>query len=148
MNYQKTLIIACNLALLTTGAIAQPTMLNAVRPVTDTILPSDYVGTLKVFTATEQRPDGDDTFRYPHTDYEIYTANGKRFEKVDNGMTQLEETPTEVTLPKGRYIVEAQSETEGFVRVPVIIQTGRTTVVNLEQDNGLRRDVEVGTMTK
>jgi hypothetical protein len=148
MNYQKTLVIACNLALLTTGAIAQPKTLDPVGPETETLQPSDYVGTLKVYTATEQRPDGDETYRYPHTDYEIYKADGKRLEKVDNGMDQLDETPTAVTLPRGRYTVEAESETNGFVRVPVVIQTGRTTVVNLEQDQTPRGHVEVGAITE
>lgn len=148
MKYTKTLVIACNLALLTTGAFAQPTLLNAVGPETEIHQASDCVGTLEVFSATEQVPDGEDTYRYPHTDYEIYNANGKHLKWVRNGALQLDENPTDVTLPKGRYIVQAQSETGGLVRVPVVIGTGRTTVVNLEQNHALHGEVEVGCTTK
>jgi hypothetical protein len=61
---------------------------------------------------------------------------------------QLDETPTAVTLPRGRYIVQAQSETDGLVRVPVVVETGRTTVIKLEQDHALHGDVEVGPINK
>ena len=45
MKYTKTLIIACNLALLTPGAFAQPPLLNAVGPDTLNLAADDYVGT-------------------------------------------------------------------------------------------------------
>jgi hypothetical protein len=148
MKYSKTLAVLCNLSLLTTGALAQPTLLGTVRPARETLHASDYVGTLKVFSTTEQRPDGDDTYRYPHTDYEIYKRNGTLFKRVDNGWTQLDETPTAVTLLKGRYFVQAQSETAGLIRVPVVIQTGRTTVVDLEHAKKMHPHVEVGAISK
>jgi hypothetical protein len=132
MKNPKLLAIACNLALLTTGAIAQPTVLDTVGPDTNILQASDYVGTLVVFTATEARADGKDAYYYPHTSYEVF-RNGQPFRHVDNGRTLEVETPSRVILPKGHYEVMAQSETEGAVKVPVKIETGRTTVVNLEQ---------------
>ncbi len=131
MKYTKTLVIVCNLALLTTGAFAQPTLLNAVGPDTQTLQARDFVGTLEVFSATEARADGKDAYYYPHTSYEVY-RNGQPFQHVDNGRTLEMETPTRVTLPKGNYTVVAQSEAAGTVTVPVRIETGRTTVVHLD----------------
>jgi hypothetical protein len=131
MKYTKALVIAGSLALLTTQAFAQPTLLNAVGPVSDTTQASDYVGTLIVYTATEQRFDGAYTFRYPHTSYEVY-RDGHPFRHVLNGQTLDLENPTNVVLPKGNYTVMAQSETQGMVQVPVRIETGRTTVLHLD----------------
>ena len=48
MKYTKTLVIVCNLALLTTGAFAQPTLLSAVGPDAQTLQARDFVGTLEV----------------------------------------------------------------------------------------------------
>ena len=131
MRYTKTVAILCNLALLTTGAIAEPTLLNAVGPDTQTLQAADYVGTLVVFSATEARADGKDAYYYPHTSYEVY-RNGQPFRHVDNGRTLEIETPSRVTLPQGNYTVVAESENDGMVKVPVRIETGRTTVVHLE----------------
>ena len=131
MKYLKPLVVTCSLALLTTVAFAQPTVLNAVGPETDTVQANDYVGTLIAYTATEQRADGAYTFRYPHTSYEVY-RDGHPFRFVRNGQTLELETPTNVTLPKGNYVVVAQSENDGTVKVPVRIETGRTTVLHLD----------------
>ena len=133
MKKTNTLVLLCNLALLTTGAFAQPiTLTTPMGPRPAELAAGDYVGTLKVFSATEAVPDSKDTYRYPHTSYEIYKADGTRVRKVYNGSTLHIETPTAVTLPRGHYVIQAQSETAGLVRVPVVIATGRTTTLHLE----------------
>jgi hypothetical protein len=71
---------------------------------------------------------------YAHTDYKLYSAAGAFLKKIRNSIEKEDEIPERVSLPPGRYLVEAQSENEGIVRVPVIIAEGRTTVVNLEGD--------------
>jgi hypothetical protein len=131
MKYPKIFAIACNLALLTTGAFAQPTVLNAVGPETDTLQASDFVGTLTVYSATVQRATGSTTYVYPHTSYEVY-RNGHPFRHVINRQSLDLETPTSVVLPKGNYVVVAQSDTQGMVNVPVRIETGRKTVLHLD----------------
>jgi hypothetical protein len=132
MNYPKTLVIACNLALLTSVAFAQPTLLDTVGPSTDTLQASDYAGTLIVYSATEARADGKDASYYPHTSYEVY-FNGHPFRHVDNGRTLEVETPSRVALPRGNYLVVAQSGTDVTVKVPVRIETGRTAVLHLDR---------------
>jgi hypothetical protein len=37
-----------------------------------------------------------------------------------------------VSLPPGQYRVKAESEFEGDVEVPVVIEGGRTTIVDLQ----------------
>ena len=133
MKKTNTLVLLFNLALLTTGAFAQPiTLTTPMGPRPAELAAADYVGTLKVFSATEAVPDGKDAYRYPHTSYEIYKADGTRVRKVNNGRTLQIETPTAVTLPRGRYVIQAQAETAGLIRIPVIIATGRTTTLHLE----------------
>jgi hypothetical protein len=104
-------------------------------PVYPTVGPSEpeHVGYLIVYTATEPFNDGDLMY-YTHTDYELYSHRGVFLKKIRNSIVKGDETPERVPLTPGRYLVQAQSETDGIVRVPVIIADGRTTVVNLESD--------------
>jgi hypothetical protein len=104
-------------------------------PVYPTVGPSEpeHIGYLIVYTATEPFNDGDLMY-YTHTDYELYSGRGVFLRKIRNSIVKGDETPEKVPLAPGRYLVEAQSETNGVVRVPVIIADGRTTVVNLEND--------------
>ncbi len=43
-----------------------------------------------------------------------------------------DESPERVALPVGTYYVLAQSDSDGLVKVAVVIKGGQTTVVNLE----------------
>ncbi len=104
-------------------------------PVYPTVGPAEpeHVGYLVVYSATEASEDGEVMY-YTHTDYELYSARGSFLKKIRNSIVKGDETPEKVRLAPGRYLVEAQSETNGIVRVPVIVADGRTTVVNLEGD--------------
>ncbi|HEX4138761.1 MAG TPA: hypothetical protein VHY09_00320 [Candidatus Methylacidiphilales bacterium] len=107
----------------------------AVGPRPEALPESDYVGTLVVYTATTERPDGGNTTRYPHTPYRIY-QDGKLVRQVQNGQDIENETPTTVTLHRGRYTVVAQ----GRVRVPVLIETGRRTTLHLDDETAWTPD--------
>lgn len=87
-----------------------------------------HEGTLIVFSACDPYNDGD-TMYYPHSAYEIL-QNGKRFKQVTNHIGDSE-IPEKVTLPAGRYTVIANSENDGEVSIPVVIQTAHTTVLHL-----------------
>ena len=73
-----------------------------------------------------------------HTDYTIYTPDGQVFERVRNARNLDDPKPALVTLPEGKYniVVRAKDANPGTVRVlvPVTIQAGRTTHVDLERD--------------
>jgi hypothetical protein len=87
-------------------------------------------GTLIVYSATEEHNDGDVHY-YPHTSYEIYSQNGRPLRDVRNHISLCDETPDAIPLSPGKYAIIAKSETQGLVRVPVLIANGLPTVVNL-----------------
>lgn len=88
-------------------------------------------GRLRVFTETEEYDD-DDLYYFPHSDYQICTADGKRVRRVWNALDREDENPALVTLPAGHYVIQAAAEFYGLVSVPVEIKPGRTTTVVLQ----------------
>lgn len=115
------------------GCVAtQPaTVLEPVRPapVVQTIHGPGY---LVVYTAIIEPAINPDTMFYPHTGYAIYDNHGAYYQTVRNHVGAWDETPYTVTLPPGRYTVKAEAQYEGDVQVPVVIEGGRTTVVDLQ----------------
>jgi hypothetical protein len=92
-----------------------------------------HEGRLEVYSATEEHFDGDTAY-YPHTDYRVLTRDGSVLKEVRNAISRSDEIPATVTLPSGVYTVVAESETSGIVSMPVVVRTGRTTVLHLERD--------------
>jgi len=89
-------------------------------------------GYLLVYSATDEFQDGGLAF-YAHSSYSIYTVDGKLFKSVENHMSRSDEIPELVTLPVGSYIVEARSENNGYVRVRVVINPARRTMLELDR---------------
>jgi hypothetical protein len=128
---------ACGLLLLT----ACSTALVPLRPVGPnplSVKSPNPNGELEVFSSVEQKSDdqnqGSDggPIWYQHTDYELYTADGKHLRHIDNVVGHYDETPEPVALPPGNYLVDAQAKGYFWVQVPVTIQSGRTTRVHLD----------------
>jgi hypothetical protein len=70
---------------------------------------------------------------YPvHTDYTIYSRDDKVVRRVDNRAGSFYQDPATVSLRPGVYRLKALTERGGFVVVPVIIEAGKTTVVDLD----------------
>jgi hypothetical protein len=88
-------------------------------------------GYLKVYSATDEFNDGD-AWYFPHSSYAIYTIEGKFFKNVENHISRSDEIPEVVMLPIGAYMVEARSEQDGYVRIPVAIKEGRQTILHLD----------------
>ena len=88
-------------------------------------------GSLVVYSATDAFDDGQVPY-YAHSSYAIYTTDGRRFKNVENHMSNSDEIPEVVTLPVGSYVIEARSETDGHVRVRVVIKAGRQTILDLD----------------
>ena len=131
----QTLVVLLVLSIGGSSCLAAP------MPVYPTVGPAEpeHVGYLVVYSATEPFNDGDVIY-YTHTDYDLYSSRGVFLKKIRNSIVKGDEIPERIPLATGRYLVQAESETEGIVRVPVIIADGRTTVVNLEGDRrGSRR---------
>lgn len=117
------------------SCVSQPITLAPVgpRPVAAMqFLPSSGQGHLQVFTETDETEVGQDVPFFPHRDYQIYTAEGKRLKRVWNSQSPEDKTPAVVTLPAGDYLVKADAELYGRVTLPVVIRAGQTTRVILQ----------------
>ena len=88
-------------------------------------------GSLVVYSATDAFDDGGVPY-YAHSSYAIYTTDGKLFKNVQNHISNNDEIPEVVTLPVGSYVIEARSESDGYVRLRVIIKAGRQTILDLD----------------
>ena len=114
----------------------QVTVLHTVGPApSGATMQARATGDLIVYTAVKvPLPMGvSDTQYYPHTSYALYDANGKFLRGVRNHIGAWDEEPERVSLPPGRYTISAESELQGSVKAPIIIQAGKTTVVNLQR---------------
>jgi len=120
---------------LTASCMSKPVALSVIGPEPGGVKHGDAAGRLQVFSATEKSlpfaSDDPVTFNF-HSGYDIYDAKGKNVRFVPNHLSEMDEWPDQVDIPAGRYTVVAQSTCCGLVRVPVIISSGRTTVVHLD----------------
>jgi hypothetical protein len=88
-------------------------------------------GDLVVYSETEEYFE-DDMFYFPHTDYQIYSTDGRLLKRVWNHQNHEDESPATVSLPPGHYIVKAWAEFYGLTSVPVVIKANRTTKLILQ----------------
>src|SRR6266446_9950094 len=103
-----------------------------MAPTTDTTKAEQLSqGSLVVYSAADAFDDGGVPY-YAHSSYAIYTTDGKLFKNVENHISSSDEIPEVVTLPVGSYVIEARSESDGYVRVRVVIKTGRQTILDLD----------------
>src|SRR5712691_8659356 len=102
MCLSKTLLTISGALLLTSCASTGPTAVNTSVGPRPARLSHDYVGFLMVYSATEEHQDGDGPPRYPHSDYEVYTPDGKLFKQARNSLGYSDETPERFALPNGR----------------------------------------------
>jgi hypothetical protein len=68
-----------------------------------------------------------------HTDYTVYTQDGKVLEHVRNARYPNDSQPAVVPLPPGNYKVKARARGFGLVTIPVVIEPGKLTRVNLQR---------------
>jgi hypothetical protein len=69
-----------------------------------------------------------------HSGYTIYSNDGRRIKWVPNSIEGdwTVEPPTRVSLPPGMYKIRAEGGEYGWVIVPVVIKSGKTTPVYLD----------------
>ncbi|MBX7209847.1 MAG: hypothetical protein K1X78_16135 [Verrucomicrobiaceae bacterium] len=90
-------------------------------------------GALKVFSRREMKGDADGPVELPHSDYEVCTPAGNRVQVVRNSTEQNVLLPAIVPLHPGRYLIKARARNSGMVEVPVLIKSGRITVLHLDR---------------
>jgi hypothetical protein len=117
-------------------ACASPTALVAQGPAACNPTPPatpDRPGTLLVYSAT-YAPTIEQS-EYPvHTKYSIATTADMVIKRVPNLAGSFYADPAKVTLPAGAYHVRAQYDHGGFVVIPVCIEPGKTTIVDLSHE--------------
>jgi hypothetical protein len=102
---------------------------------------SSRTGYLQVFSSLAEESDdqnqggsGGNPVWFQHTDYNIYDAKGKRVKHVDNTVGHYSTSPRLVSLKPGTYTVKARAEDWLSVKIPVLIEPGRTTKVHLDDN--------------
>ncbi len=93
---------------------------------------SQNVGNLIVYSKTSVVEDGG-IYYYPHESYSILSTERKLLFHIDNHLSENDENPTTVSLPKGSYIIITDEEKEKEYLIS--IQTNRTTKINTDEDN-------------
>lgn len=87
-------------------------------------------GWLKAYTAQAWESVNDEPPSYVHSDYRILSPEGRMIMHVRNIGPMNE--PETIRLDPGNYTVVAQASGKGTVRRSVTIETGRTTVLQLD----------------
>jgi len=90
------------------------------------------LGTLIVYSDTESL-NGDPEYLV-HTNYTVLTSEGALVLEVDNHNSTVDIHPTPIALPAGRYKVIAKNQRYGDVSLVAVIQPGRETVIDLNED--------------
>ncbi len=86
-------------------------------------------GWLVVYSALDSGDfTGEDQVIPHHSAYEIFSSDGKRLKYVPNDVLD----PDAVRLPPGNYKIVASATDYRAVTVPVVIETGKVTVVHLD----------------
>ena len=107
--------------------------LSPVGPKSSALEDGNGPGHLIVYNASHETVTREGAMAYPHDDYKIYNERRACIKRVRNRSGAEDELPARVDLPPGNYTVIAPSETQGAVAVPVMIKSGLTTEVKLEQ---------------
>ncbi|HYM35354.1 MAG TPA: hypothetical protein VET48_08165 [Steroidobacteraceae bacterium] len=117
---------------------------NAVGPY-DVHHESTTQGSLMVYSALNGLTTRDPT--HPrHTNYDIYTIDGRLIQTIVNRSGSFAQDPLRVSLPAGKYQIVARAVNIGKVMLPVVIVAGRTTTVDLNKElstasaDGLKED--------
>jgi hypothetical protein len=133
-----SIILGTALAFLMLGCASAPVALMPTGPNPNGTRSMVSEGGLQVFSFMEPESDdqnqgSSDPLWHQHTDYNVYSQNGKLFKHVENTVGHYAETPRVVTLPAGHYFVKARAVGYLLVRVPVTIKSGQITRLHLDE---------------
>jgi hypothetical protein len=117
------------------GCAITPTPLASIGPEPTRTAWSGPEGYLQVFTATQTVDADFHAYFNVHVGYEIDDASGKTIEYVANHQSDIDESVDRVSLQPGAYTVVARSTWCGLVKIPVVIEQGRSTAVHLDGNN-------------
>jgi hypothetical protein len=130
-------IISVAKAILLSSCASSPTIVHDTVGPALAAVDEGHNGVLIVYSATAWTSGDDDGPRQlNYTDYQVSSADGTALRQVTNGDDQ----PARVSLPKGNYTVMAESDNLGTVNVPVAIAPGKTTILHLEREKDWKTD--------
>jgi hypothetical protein len=134
-----SIILGTVLISLLLGCASIPVTLTPVGPSPGGPQSAASMGELQVFSCLEARSDDQnqgstDPIWYQHTDYGVYSLDGKLVRQVGNITGHYAEAPRLVALPAGRYFVKAHALGYMLVRVPVTIKRGQITKLHLDEN--------------
>jgi hypothetical protein len=122
------------LALVMAGCSSAPVALAPVGPNPLGTSSAAATGELQVFSSLVDRSEGDNPTWHQHSDYEVFDSKGHLVKRVDNSTGYYDQSPRQVALPPGKYLVKAEAQDYLSVKVPVEIENGRTTRVHLDDN--------------
>lgn len=114
------------------GCSSTPLAVAPVGPNPDGLNRHTADGQLEVYSALVGRSEGNNPAWFQHANYTIYDQNGHRVRQIRNVVGRYAERPSSVALPPGRYLVKTEAQDFFQVKVPVVIEAGRTTRVHLD----------------
>jgi len=110
---------------------AQTVVSTPVGPAQAPSNPNAGSGKLVVYTAPTVTTV--EQSRYPvHTPYTLLDSSGKILRDVDNRSGFFDSSPVTVPLAAGKYSVRGLAAGRGYIVVPVLIERGKTTIVDLD----------------
>jgi hypothetical protein len=149
MKYASSIVVSTVAVCLVGSAWSSPlTMSGLVGPAPTERAKASASSLLQVYSARVRAPIdvnqeeflwnndfGKNDFLYEpaHSDYTICTRNGKVLERVRNARNPNDPELTVVSLPPGDYEVKAKARNFGLVTIPVVIEAGKLTTVNLQR---------------
>jgi len=89
-------------------------------------------GQLEVFSAMRGHTEGNNPTWFQHTDYYIYNEQNHPLKHVNNNLGHYERPPRIINLAPGKYIVKSRAKDYFWVKVPVVISSGKITEVHLD----------------
>jgi hypothetical protein len=120
------LVAALSACAIQRGPLALPT----IGPAPVETSAGKGLGNLVVFTAWVVDRSFD-----RHTGYILISDDGKLDKPIRNQADAFDQRPAVVVLPPGKYQVIAPSENYGRIKVPVLIEEGRTTFIYLDSSS-------------
>ena len=96
----KKMLLAVLLGSLVAGCASAPVALAPVGPNPAGSQGAGSDGQLEIYSALFSHAEGADPTWYRHTDYTIYTQDGKRLEHVFNSTGKYSQAPRLVALPR------------------------------------------------
>ena len=126
------LFLSAGLVSILAGCTSTPVALAPVGPNPGNCASQAAEGGLQVFSRVTGRSEGNNPTWYQHSGYYVYDLHGVLVSHVNNTVGRYEEAPRQVNLPPGHYLVKAPANDYLWVKVPVMIKSGQTTRVHLD----------------